>query len=52
MGSRRSGWEVPYHVKVKIKVGPMQSLSEHVYTFQKIFGPSSNIVVVSIPFCW
>jgi hypothetical protein len=34
-------------VTVKIKVGPVRGLSEKVYKFQKIFGPSSSIVVVS-----
>lgn len=36
-------------VTVKIKVGPVRGLSEKVYKFQKIFGPSSSIVVVTLP---
>ncbi|KAG0618135.1 hypothetical protein M758_4G042200 [Ceratodon purpureus] len=36
-------------VTVKIKVGPVRSLRERVYKFQKIFGPSSSIVVVTLP---
>ncbi|XP_024391977.1 uncharacterized protein [Physcomitrium patens] len=36
-------------VKVKIKVGPLSSLQERVYRFQKIFGSSSRLVVITLP---